>query len=269
MRVLQCRREVEPLDTDEEAKTIRQAAYDWHMRLIAPNAGAQDQAALEVWLAADPRHEDAFERAAALYSATGELKPSDIDRDLLPPAAHRAAASMRRRRVSMVRRRAGLALSFAAIAAAFAVLSVPNFQAPANAPLITDVQAEHYASAPGEHRTVTLADGTHVSLGPASELRMTFAPGKRAAELHHGTAFFDVASDPSRPFEVASQKTTATVLGTQFDVRQTLDQTRIAVLEGQVEVAHPLMLAGEETHLVSRRVLNPGEQISTTRTEGL
>ena len=72
----------------------------------------------------------------------------------------------------------------------------------------------------GVRSQIVLPDGSKVWLSADSRLRYpaVFAEGKRDIHLQ-GEAFFDVAPNPSRPFEVHLQKGSVRVLGTSFNIR--------------------------------------------------
>src|SRR5262249_50747770 len=55
-------------------------------------------------------------------------------------------------------------------------------------------------------------------------------------ELLQGEAVFEVAKDPSRPFIVSAGSAAVTAVGTEFNVRRSLDGVIVSVLEGRVTV---------------------------------
>jgi transmembrane sensor len=95
---------------------------------------------------------------------------------------------------------------------------------------------ERYATPIGGIASVPLQDGSSVTLNTASEVRVELTPNERHIRLDKGEAFFEVASDRSRPFivEVGSKRVIA--VGTKFSVRREGDDIRVAVTEGKVEV---------------------------------
>jgi ferric-dicitrate binding protein FerR (iron transport regulator) len=84
--------------------------------------------------------------------------------------------------------------------------------------------------------TITLSDGTEVSLNSMTALKFafTFAADKREVWLN-GEAFFQVAKDDSRPFVVHTPLTDIKVLGTSFNVN-TYDsfEVKTSLVEGAV-----------------------------------
>ena len=61
-------------------------------------------------------------------------------------------------------------------------------------------QANVYFDGKCVSHTVTLADGTRVTLDGATRLEVRLGARRRQVELVRGEAFFDVAHDAARPF---------------------------------------------------------------------
>ena len=78
-----------------------------------------------------------------------------------------------------------------------------------------------YRTAPGETRSITLADGSHIRLDAASTMSVRLSPFvRRGCDLGDAEAAFDVAKDTRRPFEVAVGDQRVRVLGTEFQHSQ-------------------------------------------------
>ncbi len=92
----------------------------------------------------------------------------------------------------------------------------------------------------GETKAIQLSDGTTINLNENSQLRYptAFTGGKRQVELT-GEAYFEVESDPNRPFEVMMEETKVRVLGTVFNIRHLAGEkeTKVSVEEGKVELS--------------------------------
>lgn len=101
---------------------------------------------------------------------------------------------------------------------------------------IAPASAYVYATAPTEHRELTLADQSVVTLAGDSHLTVMFTPTKRTAVLHHGEGRFRIHHDPKRPFSVLAGAGVITAVGTVFDVRRYSDRVLVTVSEGVVEV---------------------------------
>jgi len=100
-------------------------------------------------------------------------------------------------------------------------------------------------AAPGQQRTVTLPDGSTVTLNSGTTLSYRrgfeawpFVDAERRRVQLNGEAFFSV-NDASRPFVVTTTNARVVVAGTQFNVRarSAIDSTTTVTLtEGRVEV---------------------------------
>lgn len=77
---------------------------------------------------------------------------------------------------------------------------------------------------------LNLPDGSHVRLFAQSQIRYVkdFADNARDIELV-GKAYFDVASDPKRPFSVLANGTKTTALGTSFTINTKLKHKAVTV----------------------------------------
>jgi len=101
--------------------------------------------------------------------------------------------------------------------------------------LINPLQRQ-YQTVIGQVSTVTLPDGSELTLNTATTVRIDFTGKERQVWLQSGEAFFDVAKDPERPFSINTGMQTIRVLGTQFNVRKSADSIQVAVTEGIVSV---------------------------------
>lgn len=88
----------------------------------------------------------------------------------------------------------------------------------------------------GEQRTLTLADGSVVTLNTNSRLLVDFSDQNRRVILDRGEAFFDVSKDASRPFTVEAGNRSVTVVGTRFNMNRAEGPLSVAVVEGAVVV---------------------------------
>jgi ferric-dicitrate binding protein FerR (iron transport regulator) len=97
-----------------------------------------------------------------------------------------------------------------------------------------------FASAAGGRATITLRDGTHLVLGPATRLRVPadFGAATRTVELD-GEALFTVVHDPRHPFTIRTARSIVRDIGTTFAVHAyAADRTeQVAVADGEVSVA--------------------------------
>lgn len=96
------------------------------------------------------------------------------------------------------------------------------------------------ATALGETRNITLADGSQVYLNESSSLVYDDNEDKAMREVFlTGKAFFEVERDESRPFIVRTNESEVKVLGTSFLVHsnQQQQQTEVVVETGKVVVS--------------------------------
>jgi transmembrane sensor len=89
----------------------------------------------------------------------------------------------------------------------------------------------------GEQRTVTLLDGTRVSLNTDTRLIVQYDKHRRAVALKKGEALFEVARDAQRPFIVVAGGREVTALGTVFVVRNVADILAVTLVEGKISVS--------------------------------
>ncbi len=105
----------------------------------------------------------------------------------------------------------------------------------------------------GERSILKLSDGTVVKLNANSSItfKKQFENDKRQVKLS-GEAFFEVAHDSLRPFEVLTNDLKKTVLGTTFNVKAYPNQseTMVSLLEGKVEVSDMENRAEERNSVV-------------------
>ena len=197
-------------------------AMAWFVRINAGTASDAERRAFEDWLHRDPTHPSAYAEAEALWHDLGEIPDPRKGSD--PAAGPRKAAISRRRRVGW--------RSFGALAAclalAFAGLWISG--------TLDRLRADH-ATAVGERRSVTLSDGSVVQLNTDSALAVDLTETARRIALLRGEAFFTVAKDPKRTFEVVGRGLTSRALGTAFLVRRGGDAETVAVAEGRVRVS--------------------------------
>lgn len=242
---------------DQADAEITERAHAWRARIQDPDASAADRAALGAWLAEDPRHRRAYQRALAVWRRLGRLRLEDIDPDLRPPARPARA------RLPAVGWRA-LAAALLLLVAGVALL-LPY--APRSGP--PELAGDTYRTGKGETRDLSLADGTQVTLGALTTLEVSLLAAGRRARLAGGAAWFAVAPDAARPFTVEAGALSAAVLGTEFAVRANGGVARVAVAEGRVEVAHPLVFLGLPLPFKTRRLLAAGQKIAAAPGRGL
>jgi len=101
-------------------------------------------------------------------------------------------------------------------------------------------QFNTFSTPKGHSHRLVLPDGTGVWLNTSSSIRFppVFTGSKRTVELT-GEAYFEVAHDETRPFEVHAEGSTVRVLGTHFNVSAYVDDRQVTttLIEGKVNVS--------------------------------
>jgi transmembrane sensor len=236
------------------------AARAWVVRLHSGDATDQVRAEFKVWLASNPAHAQAYrahEQLMADLALVGDA--------LAPEPTVRRGGSRRPASAPAGRTRA---MALALAAASLLVVAGLGAAWRSNRGLEDDglfawARPPVQRTETAEIRQINLPDGSTVTLGARSRIRTSFSGELRQVALLEGEAFFDVASDPSRPFYVLAGDRMVRVVGTRFDVRRVEDTLRVAVVEGVVEVlaaAEPLD-AEEASDALPREVLRAGEQV--------
>jgi transmembrane sensor len=91
-----------------------------------------------------------------------------------------------------------------------------------------------YVTTAGERLTVSLADGSQITLNTQTELTVAYTQRARSVRLARGQALFEVAKDASRPFVVQAQDRRFIAVGTAFDVRIEGEEVKVTMLAGTV-----------------------------------
>jgi transmembrane sensor len=81
----------------------------------------------------------------------------------------------------------------------------------------------------------TLPDGSTVDLKDGTDMEIVFTPAVRAITLRHGTARFQVAKNPRRPFVVTAGDITVQAVGTAFCVDLQSKSVEVIVTEDLAE----------------------------------
>ncbi|WP_419711972.1 FecR family protein [Pseudomonas sp. NFX224] len=203
-----------------------QAALAW-LSLLHDQPSSGDQATFSQWLKADPAHAEAYARAQVLWELSEVPARTLADEDALALQGYLNAMSRSRR--SSVRRWSG---ALAMAACLMLMISLGTGWQPLR--WVDDLGAD-YVSAPGEIRTITLADKSQVTLDADSAIAVDFSGGERHVQVRRGAGFFSV-THTGEPFVVDAEKGQARVLGTQFEVRLQPHGAQVTVLSGRVGV---------------------------------
>ena len=195
----------------------RQAA-EWAARTEGSMLSAQDEAALDAWLAADRRHLGAYTKAIAVLAAIERVRAAGIQGIVQPSLAP-------------TRRRILWAGSLAASVAALTVVGGLSW---------SGLTEKTYATGLGVTQVLPLSDGSTVTLNTDSKIIVRYSEHRREIRLVRGEALFDVAKNKARPFVVTVRDMDVRAVGTSFSVRMLAqDPVEVLVREGVVEIKRP------------------------------
>jgi len=228
---------------------VYDAAATWHERRAARGWSAADEDAFVAWLEADPD----YARVYADLAEVGEIVGTAGADGALALEMAQARRAFGRGRAGRARRSLGLLA--AGVAGAAILLGAGGW-------LWTrgDATTATYAAAPGHRTAVVLADGSRVALDGGAEIRTRLGRRDRRIELTRGRAFFDVAHDADRPFEVTGGGHVVRAIGTAFEVDLAAAGAsyRVALLQGRVRV--------RDAEIGARATeLSPGQMLMTDK----
>lgn len=232
------------------SETVAEQAADWLTLLMSGEATDEDRQRWRQWRSEHADHERAWQH---IETVTGRLKVME------PHAAYKALSPYTGQPAlrSPGRRKAMRMLVWAGVVGTSGLLAT-------RAPIVQQMAAD-YRTGTGEQRTVTLADGTAITLNTASAIDVRFDGQRRLVRLMAGEVMIvtgHAANDgdtDTRPFIVETDEGRVRALGTRFTVRQRSGSTQVTVLESAVEIT-PREASG------GPRLLRAGEQTAFTST---
>jgi transmembrane sensor len=232
---------------------IDEEAAEWTWRMDSATVTAAERQSFDAWLKKDRRHRRSYEELARVWHTLDGLAEARDDK--IAALTHAGVTS---RRPS--RRR----WWWAAAVVVVAVGSVTWWQ--------RGRELQTLATAVGQRRNVTLADGSIVALNTNTIVETELNRRTREIYLRQGEAHFQVAHDRSRPFFVHAGDAVVRAVGTQFDVRVLPGQhVDIKVDEGRVEVraadAAANVAEAPKRPVTVVRALRAGEGLSTAHAD--
>jgi len=197
---------------------LLEQAADWAMLLTYGEATEQQRQALASWLRQSPAHEAAWARAQAVLGTFSQAC-NGVGRDTWKAL-----------------KRDGRRRTLRALLAGLVVLPAGwlAWQQRPWLPWTADL-----ATATGEIRSLTLDDGSRLTLNTASAVSLAFTETERRIDLLAGEILVTTQPDPHprpRPFRVHTPEGSVRALGTRFSVRRLGEATRSAVFEEAVEI---------------------------------
>jgi transmembrane sensor len=200
------------------------AARLWAIRIDADALSAEDEAALDAWLAGDERRQGALLRAQAILSyfdrgrALAGRAAAATDAPAVDPHDDDDAVPSRLSRRHML----GFGLAAGATGLAAGLWGLWP-------------RGQQIETALGEIRSVPLADGSKATINTQSRMAVYMETQRRTVRLDDGEVWFKVAHDPNRPFVVEAGDVRVRAVGTAFAVRREAGGAEVLVTEGIVE----------------------------------
>lgn len=186
-------------------------ALDWLVKLNSGRATQEDHAAFAAWRRQSEDHELAAREAETVWHGVG-VAGKQVRR-----VERKAALTRRAVLGGTVLLAGGVALERSGVIGPY---------------LLAD-----YVTGIGEQRTVTLADGSSVSLNADTALSEDFSAAERRLRLFKGEAIFSVAHDAARPFIIEAGDGCTRAIGTVFNIDIRPREVIVTVLEGMVGIA--------------------------------
>jgi transmembrane sensor len=216
---------------------LRRDAAAWLARLQS-RRDPEIERKFHRWRDRDPAHAEAFERVAASYQQAGLLRYSAL-----------ASAPAGEARPTLARTPT---YAWAAAAALFVILSVGIYGVLGSGLWTSGTEAVMLSTRIGEIRSVSLSDGSKVTLDTATSVEVEIGRMGRRALVKAGRARFEVAA-AKRPFVIQAGNSIATAEGAVLDVEEFGNEARVDVLAGSARIGESgaggaqLRLAAGET----------------------
>ena len=200
---------------------IEDEAARWVLRHDNGALTPAEQAQFEAWKQASPAHADAFARLSGHWN----------DLDILAGLADTPAEQPFWRRPQLW---AGVGMAAAVMFAVIVGVNQFSGQGEPARQVAEQSGLGVYKTNLGDQETITLADGSVVTLNTDSRIEARMNGTERTVRLLQGEAFFEVAHDPSRPFRVYAGDGVTVAVGTAFSVRLEKNSVQVVVSEGKV-----------------------------------
>ncbi|HEV2598083.1 FecR family protein [Sphingopyxis sp.] len=223
-----------------ERAALRSEAAHWFNLQRSGDMTLDDELRFHEWLDQSDAHRDAYRLVDRAWMIAGTI-PQDPEM-LGEPEPVAVRRSPWRRYLAIA---ASLLL---VVTASWGVyqMGVPGFGG---------AKDQHFRTGVGQTTTVTLPEGSIVTLDSETEMRLHESPRERRVDLVGGRAFFRVAADPSRPFIVNAGGKSVRAIGTAFEVSFEHGNMVVTLAEGKVRVEEAAAGTGSGTDMA------PGGQL--------
>ncbi|NIB43674.1 DUF4880 domain-containing protein [Pseudomaricurvus alkylphenolicus] len=215
-----------PTNQEEQTRIAQQAA-DWFAKRQTKNFTDSQEAQFQRWLQSDPVHGLMYAQCETRWEMSALLADDvDIARELQHARNATGSRPVFSRWLRSAQRHGVAAVAMAAtLVLALGVVFFSGYS-----------PYEEFSTGVGEQRLVRLNDGSSVMLNTNTVLQVNINARERSLSLLQGEAYFTVAKDSSRPFEVSAGPSIVRAVGTEFNVQYRVQDIGVSVTEGIVEV---------------------------------
>jgi transmembrane sensor len=218
---------------------LRSEAAHWYNQRLAGDMTLEDEYRFRDWINRSDAHRDAYRSVDRAWVVAGGAA-SD-------PALSGTSVSGR----SYARRWRGFALA----ATILLMIGVGWTTLPGLMFAGRNHPAQAFETQTGQRSTITLPDGSVVTLDSDTEMQFADLPDERRVDLVRGRAFFQVAKNRARPFIVNANGKTVRAVGTAFEVSMNRGEVAVVLAEGKVRVEEPATGPGNGTDMTPGRQL--------------
>lgn len=209
------------IESNRQDKTATQAAY-WQAQLSSDLVTEQHRREFELWLDERPENKIAWQEVNAFWAGLDCLTEADITE--VNSSRVIAFKTPGRIRPSSLFIRPALAIAASLLLMVSLVYTQSGFY------------FADYTTAPGKQRNVILADGSKIIMNTDTAISVDYSAQHRQITLHDGEAYFVVAPDANRPFEVQTHSGQVRALGTEFNIKTRQKDVTVTVYQHSVRV---------------------------------
>lgn len=224
---------------DQQLDSVTLQAVEWFSRMRESELSSTERARFDLWIAESPVHVREYLGVAELWGTfqdTTQWSSQSTDELLAQARASVSVVPLRPHASDKDEIRHGnQRRKFTRFAAAAALLL--TLGTAATFWMHGWFGSQTLSTARGEQRSLVLSDGSVVQLNTLTRIEVHFDETLRRIDLPQGEAFFRVAHDARKPFEVVTPFGVVRAVGTEFNVYSRLQDMRVAVVEGKVQVS--------------------------------
>lgn len=241
-------------------------------KYLSGECNAKEKEAVKKWLNASKQNQEYFEALKLIWdvspkknitvdaeAAWESVRPQNLKKtkSIKNPVLPSAGQQKNNYSGSFIRQHAhAFAYSFAAAAVILIAVMFTQFVPENKVPTQPTQEMQEVITERGQRTTLRLIDGTRIQLNVESQLEIPadFNSTDRQVYLE-GEAYFEVVSNPAKPFIVHTPEGVTKVLGTKFAVRTYPcdSQVQVVVVEGKVSLGPNEDGTAQAVHLTRNR----------------